>query len=58
MEIAQFYTDAFFEDCRKLNIKRPDVVEPATNCIEEYIAMVSPASGDGICLSGWGKCVL
>ena len=21
MEIAQFYTDAFFEDCRKLNIK-------------------------------------
>lgn len=41
MEIAQFYTDAFFEDCRKLNIKRPDVVEPATNCIAEYIAMVS-----------------
>ena len=41
MEIAKFYTDAFFEDCRKLNIKRPDVVEPATNCIAEYIAMVS-----------------
>ena len=28
MEIAQYYTDAFFEDCRKLNIKRPDVVDP------------------------------
>ena len=41
MEIAQFYTDAFFSDCRKLNIKRPDVVEPATNCIDEYIHMVS-----------------
>ena len=40
MEIAKFYTDAFFEDCRKLNIKRPDVVEPATNCIPEYIHMV------------------
>ena len=26
MEIAKFYTDAFFEDCKKLNIKRPDVV--------------------------------
>ena len=26
MEIAKFYSDAFFEDCRKLNIKRPDVV--------------------------------
>ena len=41
MEIAQYYTDAFFADCEKLNIKRPDVVEPATNCIDEYIHMVS-----------------
>ena len=40
MEIAQFYTDAFFSDCNKLNIKRPDVVEPATNCIGEFIHMV------------------
>ena len=40
MEIAKFYTDAFFTDCDKLNIKRPDVVEPATNCIDEYIHMV------------------
>lgn len=40
MEIAGFYTDAFFEDCRKLNIKRPDVVEPATNCISEFIHMI------------------
>ena len=40
MEIAKFYTDAFFEDCRKLNIKRPDVVEPATNCIPEFIHMI------------------
>ena len=41
LEIAKFYTDAFFEDCRKLNIKRPDVVEPATNCIDDYIKIVS-----------------
>lgn len=40
MEIAQFYTDAFFSDCEKLNIKRPDVVEPATNCIAEFIHMI------------------
>ena len=40
MEIAKYYTDAFFSDCDKLNIKRPDVVEPATNCIDEYIHMV------------------
>ena len=41
MDIAKFYTDAFFEDCKKLNIKRPDTVEPATNCIPEYINLVS-----------------
>ncbi len=40
MEIAKFYTDAFFSDCAKLNIKTPDVVEPATNCIPEFIHMV------------------
>ena len=40
MEIAKFYTDAFFADCKELNIKTPDVVEPATNCIAEFIKMV------------------
>ena len=40
MEIAKFYTDAFFADCADLNIKTPDVVEPATNCIAEFITMV------------------
>ena len=41
MEIAQFYTDAFFSDCEKLGIRRPDVVEPATNCIDEYITIIT-----------------
>lgn len=41
MEIAKFYTDAFFEDCKKLNIKRPDVVEPATGCIDDFIKVIS-----------------
>ncbi len=40
MEIAKFYTDAFIADCAKLNIKTPDVVEPATNCIAEFIKMI------------------
>lgn len=40
MDIARFYTDAFMSDCRKLNIKKPDVVEPATNCIPEFIHMI------------------
>ena len=40
MDIARFYTDAFMADCEKLSIKRPDVVEPATNCIPELIHMI------------------
>ena len=47
MEIAQFYTDAFFEDCRRLNIKTPDVVQPATGCIDEYIKIVSKLMDTG-----------
>ena len=41
MEIAKYYTDAFMSDCAKLNIKTPDVVEPATNCIPEFINMIN-----------------
>ncbi len=47
MEIAQYYTDAFFSDCQKLNIKTPDVVEPATNCIDEYIKIISKLMDTG-----------
>ncbi len=41
MEIAKFYTDAFFSDCRKLNIKYPDVVQPATGMIDDYIKVIT-----------------
>ncbi|MEA4933156.1 MAG: cysteine--tRNA ligase [Lawsonibacter sp.] len=41
MEIAQYYTEAFFEDCFKLNIRRPNTVQPATGCINEYIKIIS-----------------
>ena len=47
MEIAQFYTDAFFSDCAKLNIKTPDVVEPATQCIDEYIKIITKLMDTG-----------
>ena len=47
MEIAKFYTDAFFDDCRKLNIRTPDVVEPATNCIDDYIKIISKLMDTG-----------
>ncbi|MBR4184433.1 MAG: cysteine--tRNA ligase, partial [Clostridia bacterium] len=40
MEIAKFYTDAFFADCRKLNIKIPEIVVPATSYIDKFIRMI------------------
>ncbi len=41
MEIAKFYTEAFFKDLNRLNIRIPDVIEPATHCIPEFIEMIS-----------------
>lgn len=40
MEIAKYYTDAFFDDCEKLNILKPEIVVPATDCVPEFIALV------------------
>ena len=40
MEVAKEYTDAFFKDFTAVHNRMPDVVEPATNCIPEFIHMV------------------
>ncbi len=55
MEIAKFYTDAFFADCKKLNIKMPDVVEPATNCIENYIHIIETLLEKGYAYQAGGN---
>ena len=55
MEIAKFYTDAFFEDCKKLNIKTPDVVEPATSCIPEFIKMIEELLEKGYAYEAGGN---
>ena len=55
MQIAEFYTNAFFEDCRKLNIKTPDVVEPATSCIPEFIDMIKTLLDKGYAYSAGGN---
>ena len=41
MEIADFYTKAFFSDCDKLNIARPAHIVPATSRIDDFIEMIS-----------------
>ena len=55
MEIAKFYTDAFFADCEKLNIKRPDVVEPATHCIADFIKVISSLIEKGYAYEAGGN---
>ena len=40
LDIAKFYTEAFFDDFKKLNIKKPEIIEPATNLIPEYIELI------------------
>jgi len=39
-EIAQYYTDAFFKDIEKLNIKKADVIAKATDYINDYIEFI------------------
>lgn len=55
MEIAKFYTDAFFDDCKKLNIKTPDVVEPATHCIGEFIKVIKKLIDTGFAYEAGGN---
>ena len=42
-EIAEFYTNAFMEDMKKLNIDMPEVIAKATehiDCMEEYVKKI------------------
>ncbi len=55
MEIAQFYTDRFFDDCKALNIRRPEVVEPATACIDDFIRVISSLIEKGYAYEAGGN---
>lgn len=39
-ELAKFYTDAFLDDLKKLNILVPDILAPATHFIPDQIALI------------------
>jgi len=47
LDIARFYTEKFFEDTTKLNIKKPEIVSNATDNIDEYIKMITKLIQDG-----------
>ena len=46
-DIANFYENAFFQDCSKLNIRKPAVVEKASDHIDTYTKMISKMLDDG-----------
>lgn len=39
-EIADYYTEAFFEDCGLVNIKKTETIVPATKMITAYIKII------------------
>ncbi len=55
LQIAKYYTDAFFADCAKLNIKTPEVVAPATTCIDEFIATIQSLMEKGFAYEAGGN---
>ena len=55
LEIAKFYTDAFFKDFEDLNIKKPEIVSPATSNIDEYIKIIEKLLKDGYAYAAGGN---
>lgn len=47
LEIADFYTEEFFKDAKKLNIRRPSIVEKASDHIDEYIKIIQELMDKG-----------
>lgn len=41
LEIASMYTQAFYDDLKKLNIKIPEIISPATENIDSYIKIIT-----------------
>ena len=54
-ELAAFYTDAFFADCEKLNIKRPAFVQPATALVDEFIRVIAALEEKGYAYKAGGN---
>lgn len=55
LEIAAYYADAFFADCEKLNIKKPEIVVPATSRVDDFIEMIQTLLDKGYAYVAGGK---
>jgi len=54
-EIADYYTEIFFEHCETLNILRPDVVCKATEHISQMIALIEKLEQKGFAYQAGGN---
>lgn len=54
-EIANFYMNVFFEDMKKLNIKKPGIVEKATDHIKDYIHVIQVLLDKGYAYKAGGN---
>ena len=55
MEIAKFYTKAFFDDFTKVNCRMPDIISPATDNIDMYIKIITKLLKDGYAYQSGGN---
>ena len=55
LEIAAEYTEAFKKDCEKLNLSWPEIVVPATTCVDEYIKIISTLLEKGFAYKSGGN---
>ncbi len=55
MEIADFYTKVFMEDCARLNIIKPDVVCKATAHVADMIGLIKRIEANGFTYQAGGN---
>ena len=55
LEIADFYTNAFFADTDRLNISKPNIVCKATQHISEMIELITSIEKNGFTYSAGGN---
>ena len=55
LEIAAEYTQAFKQDCERLNLKWPEIVVPATSCVDEYIKIITTLLEKGFAYKSGGN---
>lgn len=55
LEVAQYYTDAFFRDTERLNVRRPSVVCKATEHVPEMIELIKRIEANGYTYAAGGN---